>query len=659
MKEFQIKTLPHVWLILCLAIVRAAGADEGNFLRLPVTRDNWFSEVGREANANLGGAPQLKLKSIQEMSLVDIDPTPLKGHVIRSAVLHVRRRGEEVLHRVTVSTFAADWVEGTSASYEPKKGSSCFNFQRYPDVPWAYPGSDLTAVMLAQGGTIWRSVDATAPDAQGWMTINVDPVLVEARVAGISQGFLLFDDTGSEWTRDGEKFKLRLFPNRFIYSRDSNRASAPYFTIELGPEHHEPPETPIHMQSRVDDLPAGEADVSWMTPPDRDRDGVPAVGFVVELNGRRVPQYLVPAAVAGQRVFMHLRDLGLKRGQTARFVVRAVDGAGNVGEPAGIQVKVSDSLPKPLPGVDLQPFVDGGPLPKLAGGQVAIIDTLDKVLPETEKMIPPQEPGYLSANHLWSAKEKRIRLRAARNEFVSFQILLRGPLKDVSPTVDFSGDIKPQVDFSVLGNIPSKAGPVPDPLLPLKGSYSVPANAKTGSLLCELYIPHDMPPGAHRGFLTLSSGADRLKLAIDLSVWDFTLPDHLSFIPELNCYDLPSNELDYYRLAHRNRTVIDRVPYYQTGIVADRCAPTWDGHHLDWTAWDRRFAKYFDGSAFKDLPRKDVPLGIFYLPLNENWPSPMAGNYNGSYWADQAFPAAYRQTFVEVSRQFAEHFNQK
>ena len=32
---------------------------------------------------------------------------------------------------------------------------------------------------------------------------------------------------------------------------------------------------------------------------------------------------------------------------------------------------------------------------------------------------------------------------------------------------------------------------------------------------------------------------------------------------------------------------------------------------------------YFDGSAFADLPRKGVPLDIFYLPLHENWPSSM------------------------------------
>ena len=34
----------------------------------------------------------------------------------------------------------------------------------------------------------------------------------------------------------------------------------------------------------------------------------------------------------------------------------------------------------------------------------------------------------------------------------------------------------------------------------------------------------------------------------------------------------------------------------------------------------------------------------------------MEGNYNGSYWADQAFPESYRRAFVSASRQIAEHF---
>src|SRR5690349_1423486 len=103
------------------AIATGARGDEtarqeprppGHETRVDVTRDTWFSSVGREADCNLGGAAALKLKSIQEMSLIDIDPAPLKGHVVRSATLHLKKRGDQVLRRVTVSSFASPWVEG-------------------------------------------------------------------------------------------------------------------------------------------------------------------------------------------------------------------------------------------------------------------------------------------------------------------------------------------------------------------------------------------------------------------------------------------------------------------------------------------------------------------------------------------------------------------
>src|SRR5205085_9250398 len=53
-----------------------------------------------------------------------------------------------------------------------------------------------------------------------------------------------------------------------------------------------------------------------------------------------------------------------------------------------------------------------------------------------------------------------------------------------------------------------------------------------------------------------------------------------------------------------------------------------------------------------------VPIECFDLPMHENWPSSINDNYNGSYWADEAFTPEYRAALVDVSRQFAEHFSQ-
>lgn len=640
-------------------------APTGEPIRVPIVRDTWFSNVGQEADCNLGGATQLKLKSVQEMSLVDFDPAPLRGRVIQGATLHLRVRGEEILHRVTVSSFAAEWVEGTATSYEPRAGSSTHNSRKHPDVPWAFPGSDLNAVMLGQGGTQWRMADAVGPDDDGWQRVAVEPIIVALRVANISHGLFLFDDTGTEWTRQGEAFTSRLYPNRFVHSRESGEDNAPYLTVWLGPDDHLPPAVPTDLKTVTRETPAGEAWVAWTTPSDEGEAGT--VGFVVSVNGQEVSHYLVPAARgAGETVEMHVRDLGLKPGDKVKLQVRAVDGAGNIGDSAKLDFVLASGSGFELPGKTPEYSTAKAPLPKLGQADVAILDELDKVHPVRGTLIPEQPAGYLAANHLWNAKAKRVTLSAARNEFVAFQILFHGTARDVKTMLSFGKDgFQPEVTFSRYWHVDTKGEPLPDPIVPLTSTFSVPSadeaidGQKYGSLLCEIYVPHDAGAGRHQGQLRLRAGKEELEIPVVLEVWDFTLPDSLSFLPEMNCYGLPENERDYYRLAHRHRTVINRVPYHQNGRMSDGCAPDWDGNQLDWGAWDQRFGPYFDGTAFDDLPRRRVPLELFYLPLHENWPSPMEGNYNGDYWADRAFPGSYRQAFVEASRQFAAHCNQR
>ncbi len=633
----------------------SAPVVKGEAVRLAVTRDTWFSGAGAEAEGGNGGASKLKLKSYQEMSLVDIDPKPLRGRVVLGATLHLRSTGNPPLRRVTVGSFGAEWVEGTATSYAKQPGSSTFRSREHPGVPWTAEGGDLCSVVLSNGGTTWRMADASPPDANGWQLIAVDPVVVAARSAGISRGFFLFDDTGSEWTRKGEKFTPQPFPNRFVYSRESGAASAPYLTAVLGPEDTAPPPAPGGLDSGAKGLRAGEAWASWATP--RDEGPAGTVGFFATVDGREVPRDLIPlAGKPGDRVRMHLRNLDLKPGAKVKLSVRAVDGAGNVGTPATAEVQVSEVVPKPLPATGPAPFQGGdAALPRLGMVQVAILDELDKARSDTGALIPPRPDGYLAANHLWDARTKQIRLHAARNEFVAFQVLLRGAAADVRPTLTLPKDF--EVALGRYHPIPTKVGPIPDPITPWGDGPA--DHSPNQAIHVEVYVPHDARPGVQKGTLTLKAGGKTLDLGVTLEVWDFTLPDHLSFLPEMNCYGLPEGERAYYRLAHRHRTLLNRVPYSQGGQINDDCAPRWNGKALDWSAWDQRFGPYFDGTAFADMPRRGVPLEGFYLPLHENWPTPIEGNYNGGYWADRAFPDRYRRAFVEVSRQMAGHFAAK
>jgi hypothetical protein len=647
--------------VLAKAVI--GGEPAGDCLRLPVTRDTWVSTVGGEANGNNGAAPRLKLKSIQEMTLLDLDPTPLRGRVIKSARLHLRLAGPERLRRVTVGTLSAEWVEGTGSNYERQPGSSTFNHRAHPAMPWSYPGSDLTSVMLGQGGSIWRMADAGEPDAEGWQSIAVAPDVVAARVAGISHGFIVFDDTGSEWTREGERWTQQLFPNRFVYSKDQNAASAPYFEIELGPEDREPPDAPSELRGVADgSLEPGEFRVAWKTPADAGGSGT--LGFFVTIDGHEVERYLIPAAGAvGNEVSLRARDLELRPGSDVRVQVRAVDGAGNVGPTAEAVAHVSDADSAVNVGPLPEPFKDLAPLPKLGDVEISIIDELDKFNPRTNALIPEQGAAYLAANHIWSAKERKIVLHAAKGEFVGFQVLVKGGAGRVAIeplTFDGVRGAQPRASFGRYQDVETKLGRLPDPVVPMKAmsEYALEDDGAT-SFHVEIHVPANIPARTYTATLRIRSDSGSLSVPVLLQVWDFALPPTLSFLPELNCYDLPANERDFYRLAHEHRTALNRVPYFHNGRVAEGCAPKWDGKQLDFKEWDKRFGPLFDASAFEGLPREGRPIDVFYLPLFENWPVEIAPHYDGGYWADRAFTPEYRAAFVEATRQFTEHIRKR
>jgi hypothetical protein len=206
--------------------------------RIPISRDTWVSSVGDEAFGSNGGAPRLKLKSIQELSIIDFDARAIEGREIISAKLLLKVAGEEPIERITLSTITNDWVEGDATGYQILEGVSSFSHRLYPKERWH--GTDLTSVCIGQGGSFYASVDAKPGDEAGWVELDVPEKILRARAGGLSFGIVLMDDTGSTWTRDGERFEYKLFPNRFVFSKDSNRSSEPYLLIQFGSERFDP-----------------------------------------------------------------------------------------------------------------------------------------------------------------------------------------------------------------------------------------------------------------------------------------------------------------------------------------------------------------------------------------------------------------------------------
>ena len=184
-----------------------------------------------------------------------------------------------------------------------------------------------------------------------------------------------------------------------------------------------------------------------------------------------------------------------------------------------------------------------------------------------------------------------------------------------------------------------------DPLKPGSGE---------GPTCVELYVPKDTMAGRITGKLKV--GAQSLPCS--LTVWNFMLPDHLSFIPQMNAYGLPGHQRDYYRLAQEHRTTLNVLPYHGTGRIDAGPEIKPDGA-WDWTKWDAKFGPLLDGSAFHDLPRGAVPIEAFYLMLNENWPMDHEAHFKGGYWIESAYDDAYWQQFRDAASRIAQHVRER
>lgn len=642
----------------------------------PVTRDTWISAVPDEAHGSNGGAKELKIKSLQEFAILDVDLSDLKGKIVTGALLHLRPVSPEKasIARLSVGSVASPWSEGTSTRYRPQPGSSSFMQAGHEQQDWSYAGSTFMDVTFGLGHTIWRFAECSAPDSQGWQSCAVAPEVVAARVAGLSHGFALYDDVGSTWSVLHKQFEYTPFPNRLFYSREARRGK-PWMEVWTEGTDTIPPQAVASLEIETEGLPAGEAIVSWKTP--EDLGGGKTLGFEVRYSRgndkNAMPRYLIPmAGKTAEPVLMHIQDLNLKAGEEIDLSISPVDSTGNIGLALIKRVRLSSGVePLRLPPTEVRPFSAKKEGISVGGVKVFVVDLLDKIDPVHGTMIPVREEGYKNGNHLFSAEEKRVRLQSARNETVFFQVNLEGLAKEITIDYTFEGHegLKTNIyEFAYVDVIDSDGKTtttLPDPLLPLRTSVSIPSKAGTiripnqtnHSLILEVYVPHAESPGKKNGRLSFSTGSEHLEIDIDLNVWNFTLPNKLSFIPEMNAYKRVSPYIGYddYRLAHVHRTVINRLPYGWHGVP--EFAPEQRGGNFDWSEWDQKVGPLLDGSAFKNLPRSGEPVDVFYLPFNENWPVNLFEHYQPSYWADEAFTDHYKTRMMEGFSAFAEHFN--
>jgi len=282
----------------------------------------------------------------------------------------------------------------------------------------------------------------------------------------------------------------------------------------------------------------------------------------------------------------------------------------------------------------VQRAAENSMLAKITGGVARLPD----FSPERKmQRVPP-----FAAHDEFGEPIESLEFFGARNETIAFSL----DAPSAGSTVEYHAGLQPAF-FSMR-----KVGGHFDPLVPA-GSKGAPDSEDAGTLV-EIHVPRDASAGPHE--VVLSIGGKRVALLVN--VWSFTLADHLSFIPQMNCYGLPGHERDYFRLAHEHRTTLNWLPYGWTGKVNAAPKINADGS-WDWSTWDAEFGPLLDGSAFAGTRRGTVPTEAFYLPLNENWPMDHERHFRGGYWIESAYDDGYWREFREAAGKFAEHFAAK
>ncbi|HVE43132.1 MAG TPA: hypothetical protein VNM14_24870 [Planctomycetota bacterium] len=540
-------------ILAALLLFLPQGAASPETLRLPCSADTMLSTSHGEERQNGGGRSTLRLKAIEDLSILDFDVAPLKGRTVEEARLFLFPTGPHKLRSIGISTIATPWKEGQGNGKNAEPGEASFKEAAAGERPWGAPGSDFYAASFGQGGSIWAARDLKA-EADGWASLEIPPAILHAMVEGNSFGLALTDEH-------------QTFQNNSFYSREQN-AKAPFISV---------------LRWKQGQAPASGAQ-RYVAPPAKtpvDRSGE-------FLRGSDAPPAVAPVA--------------LPDGSNYRILY---EGETNLDAPA--------------------------------------------------------------ASRLWDGRS--ISLAAARGEHIGFEIGLELP-EARAVRIDGAGFVASRI---------APVGSTVDPLIPIAGDVS-------GKALfhVERHVPKSTAPGEQKLALTLKVGDNEVAIPVTLRVHSAVIPDTLSFHVSLNAYGSPGERLgdkegspgfielerSYHRLAHEHRGTLAIVPYSHRGRLQWNVVPETrrNGTKVEVTSWekfDERYGPYFDGSAFKGLPRDGVPLAHIYWPHHENWPLPINEYYSyrgkiEDHWRDaptpeQAFAEDYGKAFAAMVREFATH----
>jgi hypothetical protein len=746
--EKQVKII--LIFIVCMTTIGCSISNTCG-IKCPVIADNYICAYKTEQESNLGSRAFLRLKGIEDMAVLKFDTSRLNGMTVEQATLYLHKKKNDLL-MVGISTIASDWVEGKGKNYSfaPKgRRASCFKYAAYKNTPWSYPGSDITDVTFGQGNSLFAYAKPRL--VNGWYAIDIPPDIVHALIIEDQYGLAITDEKG------------QTLQEKSVHSRES--VFPPFFVVKAKKLDSIPPSPVSGLTATAVD---GKIRLTWQPSDDGRQETVGKIPNPASLNkmdgkafgyhvrysslpiiwdsAYQVNRYKIPRQPDAGKKDMGLTIDGLTHGQNRQkyyFAVAAYDKIGNISAIAYTDIILTEYesemelLELEFPQPESVPFV-----PIFGNGAASIwaMSDMEKINPVTGNALEqddytmPTIDTARKGNSVWDATQKLVTIYGARNEVVAFQLIIQAEeemLNNVVVQADslignagiipaeknielFKLWYVPGVDLSPCWREGGKRVYYPDACIPLNDKFNIPdavnkiPNQKNQAVWVDIYIPKETPAGVYQGILSIVSDEIKkpVKIGINLTVWDFCLPDTPSFVNELNAYGgihkdmgmirgsqgYKKIELSYHQLAHKHRSTLNVLPYGQEGDISspeyvpfgkDRGQKAKGRKQTDinWTDWDSRFGLYLDGSAFTEDygyygPGTGTPVTNFYLPFHENWPCRMDDGYRvkiqeKKYPAcvyshaecaptiEKAFSKGYKESFAGMVSEYARHFRER
>jgi len=617
------KTL--TWLLIASLLISLSYSVSADQVRLEATKDNSIVLVDGEEQVNAGSLGRIRIKGNQHLVAMDFDFDSIRGRLVESAVL-VCRQADNTVDGVTLSTIQADWDEHKSNAITSGLNSL---------TGWGWKSARFPAVTGGNSFSLLCRSDSVIKDnAYHW---PIDPDLIHANALGASYGICIHE-FGCDYSRNPQ-----------IFSRQQS-GKAPFLLLTFGGA--EPLPGPV---SDLQVTHKGDIDTIrlHMRAPDN------GFAYSIDVNGQSLPRWNIPFVESGRSQTVPIRDIIIIPGSQLTISVTTLNRIGARSAPVVITTSAPTERPVPTP--DIPPLKPAAPHQT----DIAVIGLLDKY--DFEGNPIGNLPGdYLTNNSLFDGRT--ITLSAAKGEIVGFQLLLKGQ-GNVKPACILPGT-KTEL-FKAL-YVQSPNGLIPDPLVPFDTLQLSPSHYTPVAV--DVYVPFAAAAGTISGFVQIT---DRVRIPIQLRVYDVALPRQASFLCEMNSYGLPDDVSDFYKLqkvAYDHRTHCN-ILYYSHSTAApgarkcnlDMTLP--DSRRMDekrlnnivpgaktawWDDFAAAFGPYFTGECFKNDHRGPIPAPGFYLPFHESWPLNVRAFFNGNPDAYKAFEQTpvYAETFVNILSDF-------